>query len=131
MQYNMEIIFSETICNFLKNYKPASQMFTSEDEADLISETLNLCELSFEERCQIRNEVVRYYTELMDAEVVYENGEYKGRTNKFWDLMQSMQSVTTVIDYYKYQKLPQHNIYIKAESKSFQTGSIPFSFKAL
>ena len=101
----MEIIFSETICNFLKNYKPASQMFTSEDEADLISETLNLCELSFEDRCRTRNEIVRYYTELMDAEVIYdENGEYKGRTNKFWDLMQSMQSITTVIDYYKYQK---------------------------
>ena len=101
----METFFTDSIYNFLNSYKPANDMFTSEDEADLISETLNLCELSFEERTRTRNEVVRYYTELMDGEVVYdENGEYKGRTNKFWDLMQSMQSITTVIDYYKYQK---------------------------
>ena len=101
----MEIIFSETIYNFLKNYKPASQMFTSEDEIDLISETLLLSELSFDERCKIRNEVVRYYTELMDGEVIYdENNQYKGRTDKFWELLNSMNSVTTVIDFYKYQK---------------------------
>lgn len=101
----METIFNETICDFLNSYKPANDMFTSEDEADLISETLNLCELSFEERCRTRNEVVRYYTELMENEIIYnEIGEYKGRTDKYWDLIQSMQSVTTVIDYYKYQK---------------------------
>lgn len=101
----METIFTDVFYEFLKSYKPANNMFTSEDEADLISETLNLCELSFEDRCLTRNEVVRYYTELMDAEVIYdENNQYKGRTNKFWDLMQSMQSITTVIDYYKYQK---------------------------
>lgn len=101
----METFFTDSIYNFLNSYKPANSMFTSEDEIDLISETLNLCELSFEDRCRTRNEIVRYYTELMDAEVIYdENGEYKGRTNKFWDLMQSMQSITTVIDYYKYQK---------------------------
>ena len=104
-RYNIEIIFSETIYDFLKNYKPASRMFTSEDEIDLISETLLLPELSFEERTLTRNEVVRYYTELMDVEVIYdENGEYKGRTDKFWDLLNSMNSVTTVIDFYKYQK---------------------------
>ncbi len=101
----METIFNEIICNFLNSYKPVNQMFTSEDEIDLISETLNLCELSFDERCKIRNEVVRYYTELMENEIIYdENGEYKGRTDKYWDLITSMQSVTTVIDYYKYQK---------------------------
>ena len=33
-----------------------------------------------------------------------ENNQYKGRTDKFWDLVNSMNSVTTVIDYYKYQK---------------------------
>lgn len=101
----METFFNETICDFLNSYKPANDMFTSEDEADLISETLNLCELSFEERCKTRNDVVRYYTELMENEIIYdETGEYKGRTDKYWDLIQSMQSVTTVIDYYKYQK---------------------------
>lgn len=101
----MEAIFTEVFYKFLKNYKPASRMFTSEDEIDLISETLNLPELDFKERCRTRNEVVRYYTELMDAEVIYdENNEYKGRTDKYWDLINSMQSVTTVIDYYKYQK---------------------------
>jgi hypothetical protein len=80
-------------------------MFTSEDEIDLISETLNLCELSFEERTRTRNEIVRFYDNLMETEIIYdENGEYKGRTDKYWDLITSMQSVTTVIDYYKYQK---------------------------
>lgn len=101
----METIFNETICNFLNSYKPKNRMFTSDNEIELISETLNLCELSFEERCNTRNEVVRYYTELMENEIIYdETGEYKGRTDKYWDLIQSMQSVTTVIDYYKYQK---------------------------
>ena len=101
----MEAIFTEVFYEFLKNYKPASRMFTSEDEIDLISETLNLPDLDAEGRCITRNEVVRYYTELMDAEVIYdENNQYKGRTDKFWDLVNSMNSVTTVIDYYKYQK---------------------------
>lgn len=101
----METIFTESFYEFLKNYKPENEMFTSEDEIDLISETLNLPELDFEERCRTRNEVVRYYTELMDAEVIYdENNQYKGRTDKFWKLLNSMQSITTVIDYYKYQK---------------------------
>jgi len=101
----MEAIFTDVFYEFLKNYKPASRMFTSEDEIDLISETLNLPDLDAEERCRTRNEVVRYYTELMDAEVIYdENNQYKGRTDKFWDLVNSMNSVTTVIDYYKYQK---------------------------
>lgn len=101
----METIFTESFYEFLKNYKPASRMFTSEDEIDLISETLNLPDLDAEGRYRTRNEVVRYYTELMDAEVIYdENNQYKGRTDKFWDLVNSMNSVTTVIDYYKYQK---------------------------
>lgn len=101
----MEATFTDVFYEFLKNYKPVSRMFTSEDEIDLISETLNLPELGFEERCRTRNEVVRYYTELMDAEVIYdENNQYKGRTNKFWELLNSMNSVTTVIDFYKYQK---------------------------
>ena len=101
----MEIIFTESFYEFLKNYKPASRMFTSEDEIDLISETLNLPDLDAEGRCRTRNEVVRYYTELMDAEVIYdENNQYKGRTDKFWELLNSMNSVTTVIDFYKYQK---------------------------
>jgi hypothetical protein len=101
----METFYSETVKNFLKNYKPENQMFTSEDEIDLISETLNLPELDFEERCKTRNEVVRFYDDLMEAEIIYDNnGEYKGRTDKYWELITSMQSVTTVIDYYKYQK---------------------------
>lgn len=101
----MEVTFTDVFYEFLKNYKPVSRMFTSEDEIDLISETLNLPELDFEERCRTRNEVVRYYTELMDAEVIYdENNQYKGRTDKFWELLNSMNSVTTVIDFYKYQK---------------------------
>jgi hypothetical protein len=101
----MGTFFNDTIYNFLNSYKPANRVFTSEDEIDLISETLNLCELSFDEQTRVRNEIVRYYTDLMEKEIIYdENGEYKGRTNKCWDLMQSMQSITTVIDYYKYRK---------------------------
>ena len=97
--------FTEEFYDFLKNYKPSFRMFTSEEEIDLICETLKLPEMSFEERCRTRNEVVRYYTELVEAEIIYdENNQYKGRTDKCWELMNSMQSVTTVIDYYKYQK---------------------------
>lgn len=101
----METLFNESIYEFLRNYKPQNRMFTSEDEIDLISETLNLTELDFESRTRLRNEVVKFYDESMEDEIIYDNnGEYKGRTDKYWDLIQSMQSVTTVIDYYKYQK---------------------------
>lgn len=101
----METIFTDVFYEFLNNYKPVSRMFTSEDEIDLISKTLNLSELDDEGRCRTRNEVVRYYTEMMDGEIIYdENNEYKYRTDKYWDLINSMQSVTTVIDYYKYKK---------------------------
>ena len=89
---------------FLKGYRPVNRMITSEDEVDLISETLNLCELSFDERNQVRNKVVRFYTELSELYIEYdEYGQYKQRLNEFWNVISAMQSVTSVIDYYKYQ----------------------------
>ena len=89
---------------FLKGYRPVNRMFTSEAEIDLISETLNLCELSFNERTQVRNEVVRFYTELSELYIEYnEYGQFKRRLDGFWGIFTAMQSVTTVIDYYKYQ----------------------------
>lgn len=99
----MEANFTDVFYKFLNTYKPVSRMLTSEDEIDLISETLNLSELDADERCRTRNEVVRYYNELMDAEVIYdENSQYKGRTDKYWDLVNSMNSITSVIDYYRF-----------------------------
>lgn len=89
---------------FLKGYRPANRMITSEDEIDLISETLNLCELSYDERTHVRNKVVRFYTELSELYIEYdEHGQYKQRLDEFWSIINAMQSVTSVIDFYKYQ----------------------------
>lgn len=96
--------FNESIYEFLKGYAPKNRMFTSEEEICLIADKLNLSNLTYEESVNTRNEVVRFYDNLMDAEIIYnEHGEYKGRTDKFWELVNSMNSVTTVIDYYKFK----------------------------
>ena len=43
--------------------------------------------------------VVSYYTELLDNEIIYnENGEFPRRTKKYFVYLESLKSVTAVID---------------------------------
>jgi hypothetical protein len=74
---------------FLMGYCPKNNIFTSNEECDLIIDKFNMKSLSLKELSELRNEVVKFYTLL------------RRQTNK--DYMQSMQSVTSVIDYLPYK----------------------------
>ena len=74
---------------FLMGYRPKDNIFTSNEECDLIIDKFNMKSLSLKELSELRNEVVKFYTLLRRQT----NGDY----------MQSMQSVTSVIDYLPYR----------------------------
>ena len=93
---------SSGIRSFLLGYKPANEHFTSYAEIDLISDKLNLANKNEDELNSMRNTVVSIYRDAMDKEINYdENGEFAGRTEKYWDYSTAMQSVTAAIDYIK------------------------------
>lgn len=74
-------------------------MFTSQAEMDLIADKLKFSSLSVEQLRETRNEVVRIYKNAMDKEILYDNnGDYAGRSEKYFDYNQGMMSVTAVID---------------------------------
>ena len=77
--------FSNEQTEFLKSYRPKNDMFTSNEECELIISKFNLPKLSLLEMSLCRNAVVKFYSNLM-------KGNY--------DFMTSLQSVTAVIDYY-------------------------------
>lgn len=79
--------------DFLKEYCPKDNMFTSKEEVKLVTDALGLEDMSIEELCQTRDKVVLFY-------LVLEDEEYKenGITDKLYSYMTAMQSVTTVID---------------------------------
>ena len=90
--------------DFLKGYTPKSNMYTSKEEIELISNELGLEGMTTEDFQSLRNEVVELYTELLDENIIVDDkGEYVGRTEKYWSLMNAMQSVTAVIDHYIYK----------------------------
>lgn len=90
--------------NFLREYTPKNNMYTSKEEIELISNELGLEGMTTEGFRSFRNEVVELYTELLDENIIInDKGEYVGRTEKYWSLMNAMQSVTAVIDYYIYK----------------------------
>ena len=90
--------------DFLRNYTPKSNMFTSKEEIELISNELGLDDHTTEDFPLLRNEVVELYTELLDKNIIVDDkGEYVGRTEKYWSLLNAMQSVTAVIDHYMYK----------------------------
>jgi hypothetical protein len=91
--------FNSEVKSFLKGYMPADKYFTSFEEIELVENQLSLKGLSKEEIDAVRNTVVMFYDNLMDAEF-----ELNGRTEKYYDFVIAMQSVTGVIDNYIYTK---------------------------
>lgn len=97
------VILPATVENFLMNYTPANSHFTSREEIDTIINNMALNTYSYEQLRLVRNAVVEFYTNLMDKEIMYdENGEYAGRTEKYYQYLCSMGSVTSTIDHYSY-----------------------------
>lgn len=95
----METLNISGIEQFLKMYSPQKKFHTSTKEIKLIETYLGIKDKTIDELEELRNIVVQYYTELLDGEVIYnENNEYIGRTEKYWIYIDSLQSVTAVID---------------------------------
>lgn len=95
---------SDNYKNFLKGYTPKDDMFTSVEEIELVKKELELDNYPSNRIVEVRNSVVKYYSELMDNEIIRDDeGNYKGRSEDFWKYMNGMQSVTAVIDTYIYK----------------------------
>ena len=77
---------------FLYEYRPVNRMFTTTDEIKRITESLDLNNCKHLK--ELRNSIVKYYTECLEIE--------DRNTDKYFDLILGMQSVTSVIDYYIY-----------------------------
>lgn len=77
---------------WLKDYQPKDEHFTSFEEIAMISEKLGLAGLDNEQIQEKRNQVVMFYHNLKKAET---------DRNKVWDLSIAMMSVTAAIDYIK------------------------------
>lgn len=90
--------------DFLREYTPKNNMYTLKEEIELISNKLGLEGSTTKDLQLLRNEVVTLYTVLLDENIIIDDkGEYVGRTEKYWILMNAMQSVTAVIDHYIYK----------------------------
>ena len=72
---------------FLNSYFPKNDFFTTNEECELVINTLGLNKLSLYEMCECRNAVVRFYSN-------------KRHTDCLGDYMTPMMSVTAVIDHY-------------------------------
>ena len=79
--------------NFLKDYSPKEEHFTSIKEIRLVEDKLNIANYS-NNLIALRNSVVLFYDELIG------DGSDRKRTHA---LMESMMSVTAVIDNYAYK----------------------------
>lgn len=79
---------------FLKSYSPEEKHVTSLKEIRLIEDELNIDKYSNNLRA-LRNSVVQFYDELIREEPT--------NRNKVYDYMESMMSVTAVIDNYAYK----------------------------
>ena len=79
--------------NFLKRYSPKEEHFTSIEEIHLVEDKLNIPNYSDNLRA-LRNSVVLFYDELIG------DGSDRNLTHAF---MESMMSVTAVIDNYAYK----------------------------
>ena len=84
--------------NFLNDYMPKDPFFTSFDEVYIIKEKV-IGELIFEKKevtpenvRHVRNQVVKFYDKFFESYT-------DTRTEKFYDKMNALQSVTTAIDY--------------------------------
>lgn len=79
---------------FLKEYSPEEKHITSLKEIRLIEDKLNIAKYSNDLRA-LRNSVVQFYNELMNEDPTNRNMVYA--------YMESMMSVTAVIDNYTYK----------------------------
>ena len=79
---------------FLKGYSPKEEHFTSIEEIHLVEDKLNIAKYSDNLRA-LRNSVVRFYDELIHEDPTNRNMVYA--------YMESMMSVTAVIDNYAYK----------------------------
>ena len=79
--------------NFLKGYSPKEEHFTSIEEIHLVEDKLNIPNYSDNLRA-LRNSVVLFYDDLIG------DGSDRELTHAF---MESMMSVTAVIDNYAYK----------------------------
>ena len=78
---------------FLKGYSPKEKHFTSIEEIRLVEDNLNIA--NYRNNLQaLRNSVVEFYDELID--------ENPNDRNMTYTYMESMMSVTAVIDNYIY-----------------------------
>ena len=79
---------------FLKGYSPKEKYFTSIEEIRLVEDNLNIA--NYRNNLQaLRNSVVQFYDELID--------ENPNDRNMTYDYMESMMSVTAIIDNYIYK----------------------------
>ena len=79
---------------FLKGYTPKEKHFTSIEEIRLVEDNLNIA--NYRNNLQaLRNSVVQFYDELID--------ENPNDRNMTYDYMESMMSVTAIIDNYIYK----------------------------
>ena len=80
--------------NFLKGYSPKEEHFTSIEEIHLVEDKLNIDKYRDNLRA-LRNSVVQFYDELIN--------EDPNNRNTTYAYMESMMSVTAVIDNYAYK----------------------------
>ena len=80
--------------SFLKEYSPKEKHITSLKEIRLIEDKLNIAKYSNNLRA-LRNSVVQFYDELID--------EDPNNRDMMYAYMESMMSVTAVIDNYAYK----------------------------
>lgn len=92
--YELAEMLTSDMRIFLRGYSPKEKHFTSIEEIRLIEDKLNI--ESFRSRLRVlRNAVIQFYNDLMD-----ENPNDKSMV---YDYMESMMSVTAVIDNYAYK----------------------------
>lgn len=87
-------MLTEAQKEFLVNYRPENKKITTKEEIKKIIEVIKPSR-------EMRNNVIEYYDELLDAE--YIDGK---RTEKYFEIFNAMQSVATVLDF----KYLQYNV---------------------
>lgn len=88
------IELNSDMINFLKEYSPEEKHITSLKEIRLIEDKLNIDNYRNNLRA-LRNSVVQFYDELID--------EDPNNRDMIYTYMESMMSVTAVIDNYAYK----------------------------
>lgn len=92
--YELAEMLTSDMRIFLRGYSPKEKHFTSIEEIRLIEDKLNI--ESYRDRLRVlRNAVIQFYNDLID--------EHPNDKSMVYDYMESMMSVTAVIDNYAYK----------------------------